>query len=51
MENLIALIGAYLVLILLIGVFFIIVQWKIFTKAGQPGWAVLVPFYNIYVYT
>ncbi len=23
--------------------------WKVFTKAGQPGWAILVPFYNIYV--
>lgn len=23
--------------------------WKVFTKAGQPGWAVLVPFYNTYV--
>jgi len=25
--------------------------WKIFVKAGQPGWAALVPFYNIYVMT
>ena len=23
--------------------------WKVFSKAGQPGWAVLIPFYNIYV--
>jgi uncharacterized membrane protein YhaH (DUF805 family) len=23
--------------------------WKVFVKAGQPGWACLVPFYNIYV--
>ncbi|MEI6460969.1 MAG: DUF5684 domain-containing protein, partial [Verrucomicrobiota bacterium] len=23
--------------------------WKVFTKAGQPGWAVLIPFYNIIV--
>ena len=23
--------------------------WKIFTKAGQPGWAVLVPFYNVLI--
>lgn len=29
--------------------FFIYVGWKVFTKAGQPGWAVLVPFYNIYI--
>ena len=23
--------------------------WKVFTKAGQPGWACLVPIYNAYV--
>ena len=23
--------------------------WKVFTKAGQPGWAILIPFYNTYV--
>lgn len=29
--------------------FFIVCQWKVYTKAGKPGWAVLVPFYNFYV--
>jgi hypothetical protein len=24
-------------------------MWKVFTKAGQPGWAVLVPVYNIVI--
>lgn len=24
-------------------------SWKVFEKAGQPGWAILIPFYNIYV--
>jgi hypothetical protein len=24
--------------------------WKIFTKAGQPGWACIIPIYNIYVW-
>ena len=24
-------------------------QWKIYVKAGQPGWAALIPFYNIYI--
>jgi len=24
-------------------------QWKVFAKAGQPGWACLIPIYNIYV--
>jgi len=27
----------------------IIGNWKLFEKAGQPGWACLVPIYNIYV--
>ena len=22
--------------------------WKVFSKAGQPGWASLIPFYNMY---
>ncbi|MBK9579412.1 MAG: signal peptidase I [Fibrobacterota bacterium] len=24
-------------------------MWKVFEKAGKPGWAALVPFYNIIV--
>lgn len=27
----------------------IISMWKIFTKAGEPGWAAIVPIYNIIV--
>ena len=23
--------------------------WKVFVKAGQPGWAVLIPIYNAYI--
>ena len=23
--------------------------WKVFTKAGKPGWACLIPIYNIFV--
>jgi uncharacterized protein DUF5684 len=26
-------------------------MWKVFERAGEPGWAVLVPFYNLYVLT
>jgi hypothetical protein len=29
----------------------IVAQWKVFEKAGQPGWASLIPFYNIYIMT
>ena len=38
----------YMLVFLLAIVFFIIVWWKIFNKAGEPGWAILVPFYSAY---
>lgn len=28
----------------------IIAWWRVFEKAGKPGWAALVPIYNILVY-
>jgi len=30
-------------------VFIIISVWKVYEKAGEPGWASIVPFYNVYV--
>lgn len=30
-------------------VFFIAVGWKIFAKAGQPGWASIIPIYNLWI--
>lgn len=35
---------------LVIGLIFIIAMWKVFTKAGQPGWAAIVPIYNYIVW-
>lgn len=29
-------------------VLILISYWKIFTKAGKPGWAAIIPFYNLY---
>src|SRR5438094_3620519 len=34
---------------LLIALFIIVAMWKVFTKAGQPGWASIIPIYNLYV--
>jgi hypothetical protein len=34
---------------LAIFIFLIAAQWIIFVKAGQPGWASIVPFYSTYV--
>ena len=28
----------------------VIATWKVFTKAGEPGWAVFVPIYNAIVW-
>lgn len=30
-------------------VLFIVAGWKLFTKAGEDGWKILVPIYNLYV--
>jgi Family of unknown function (DUF5684) len=30
-------------------VFEIAALWHVFTKAGQPGWAAIIPIYNIWV--
>lgn len=32
-----------------LSVLMIVAVWKVFTKAGEPGWASIVPFYNTYV--
>lgn len=32
-----------------LGVLMIVSLWKIFKKAGKPGWASIVPIYNIYI--
>ena len=45
--------GAFLAISLLIYAAIIVLgvagQWKIFTKAGKPGWAAIVPIYNTIV--
>jgi len=33
----------YMIFVICLAVFLIIAQWKIYEKANQPGWAVLVP--------
>jgi hypothetical protein len=30
-------------------VIMIVAMWKVYTKAGEPGWAALIPIYNIVV--
>jgi len=34
---------------LVLSAFYLFCYWKLFTKAGKPGWAVLIPVYNVLV--
>jgi hypothetical protein len=37
------------VIIAVIVLFCIFVYWKVYVKAGKPGWAAIIPIYNLYV--
>ncbi len=41
--------GIFIVIYLAVVVFLIASIWKTFEKAGQPGWAAIVPIYNFYI--
>lgn len=41
--------GIFLVVWLAILVLVIAGFWKVFVKAGHPGWAAIVPIYNLYI--
>ena len=41
--------GAFSLVMLAVIAVVIIGLWKVFTKAGQPGWACLIPIYNLYI--
>ena len=49
MSTLGSVITQYLGFMTVIYVLLIIAMWKIFTKAGKPGWASIVPIYNVIV--
>jgi hypothetical protein len=38
-----------IIIYLVVVVFLVAAMWKIFEKAGQPGWAAIIPIYNIYI--
>ncbi len=41
--------GTFFIVWLAFVIFYIYVMWRIFEKAGQPGWAAIIPIYNIYI--
>jgi len=38
-----------IILYVLLIALMLVSMWKIYTKAGKPGWAILIPIYNIIV--
>lgn len=42
--------AAYFIFILVLVVIMVASWWKLFVKAGKPGWAALVPIYNVWVF-
>ncbi|HVW14817.1 MAG TPA: DUF5684 domain-containing protein [Mucilaginibacter sp.] len=44
-----AFISAMIIPIIIVSVIMIVAQWKIYEKAGKPGWAAIIPIYNIIV--
>ena len=51
--GLLIVVGALLLVIALIGFIFLVLdvigKWKMFNKAGVPGWKALIPIYNTVV--
>jgi len=41
--------GVFMLVWLAIFIVVIAGGWKMFEKAGQPGWAIIIPIYNIYI--
>jgi hypothetical protein len=44
------LVAAYFIFVFIVAVFYIICTWKVFVKAGRPGWAAIIPIYNGWVF-
>ena len=42
--------AAFLLISLAVALFMIVVQWRLFKKAGDSGWKCLIPVYNIYTF-
>ena len=38
----------YYLIMLALAVLVLVAWWKVFVKAGKPGWGAIVPFYNTY---
>ncbi len=44
-----AFLAAFAMVFIIIGLLVVIGMWKAFSKTGQPGWAAIIPIYNLVV--
>lgn len=49
MEALLALGAVFFIFAGVVGIFMIIATWFMYEKAGQPGWAAIIPIYNVLI--
>ena len=53
LEGLLAIIGGALIIVLCVTMVMLVINivscWKIYEKAGENGWAAIIPFYSNYV--
>ena len=42
-------VGILVIIYIAVIVLEIAALWKVFVKAGQPGWAAIIPIYNLYI--
>jgi len=38
-----------LIITIICALILIVALWKVFVKAGRPGWAALIPIYDVYI--
>jgi hypothetical protein len=43
-------VGLFILVVLAVIVFYVAAAWRLFSKAGVPGWGVIIPIYNIYLW-
>ena len=48
LGGLFAFLGVIMLIVFAVAIFMIIANWKIFEKAEKPGWAAIIPIYNMY---
>ncbi len=48
-ESIFAVMMIPIIISIILCIVIVAAEWKMYSKAGQPGWAVLIPIYNIIV--